>query len=114
MLLTGDQPVYTLIVQIRNESDGIFNKTVPILGPFHTQVAFITAILKRFERSGLSDIFVSPGIIADKSVDQAMRGKHFRRIVRTLQLTYKSLQRRIIRISIDKGVNLPENYFNLC
>ena len=63
---------------------------------------------KRFEGSGLSDIFVSTGIIADTSIDQTMRGKHFRRIVRALQLTYESLQCRIIRMSIDKGVNLPE------
>ena len=96
VLLTWDQPVYTLIVLIRNENDGRFNKINPILGPFHTQVAFITAISKRFERSGLSDIFVSANIIADKSVDEAMCGKHFRRIVRALQLTYESLQRRII------------------
>ena len=78
VLLTGDQPVYILIIQIRNGTDGRFNKIIPI---FHTQVAFISAI----------SIFVSAGIIADKSVDQAMHGKQFRRIVRTLQLTYESL-----------------------
>ena len=55
VLLTGDQPVYTLIVQLRNENKEKFNKIIPILGSFHTQVAFITA--KRFEGSGLSDIF---------------------------------------------------------
>ena len=82
VLLTGDQPVYTLIVQLRNEGNGKFDKIIPVLGPFHTQVAFITAISKRFEGSGLSDLFVSAGIIAEKSADQALRGKHFRRIVR--------------------------------
>ena len=108
LLLTGDQPVYTLIVQLRNENKEKFNKIIPILGPFHTQVAFITAIAKRFEGSGLSDIFVSASIIADKSVDQAMRGKHFRRIVRALQLTYEALQRRIIRKSLDEGIKCHE------
>ena len=75
----------------RNENDGRFNKIIPILGPCHAQVAFITAISKRFQGSGLSDIFVSVGIIVDMLVDQAMRGKHFRRIVRALQLTWESL-----------------------
>ena len=88
--------MYTLIVQLRNENKKKFNKIIPILGPFHTQVAFITAIAKRFERSGLSDIFVSASIITDKSVDQAMRTKHFRRTVTALQLTYDALKRRII------------------
>ena len=89
VLLTGDQPVYTLIVRLRNENKEKFNKIIPIPGPFHTQVAFITAIAKRFEGSGLSDIFVSASIIADKSVDQAMRGKHFRRIALALNLHTK-------------------------
>ena len=46
VLLTGDQPVYTLIVQLRNEKKEKFSKIIPILGPFHTQAAFITAIAK--------------------------------------------------------------------
>ena len=86
VVLTGDQPVYTLIVQIRNECNGKFDKIIQFLGPFHTQVAFITAIARRFEGSGLTDIIVSASIIADKSVDQAFRGKHYRRVVRALQL----------------------------
>ena len=87
--LTGDQPVYTLIVQLRNESKEKFNKIIPILGPFLTQVAFITTIVKRFEGSGLSDIFVTASITADKSVDQVMRRKHFRRIVGALNFHAK-------------------------
>ena len=97
VLLTRDQPVYTLIAQLTNKSKEKFNKIIPILGPFLTRVALITTIAKRFEGSSLSDIFVSASIIADKSADQAMRGKHFRRIVRALQLTYEALQRRIIQ-----------------
>ena len=108
VLLTGDQPVYTFIVQLRNENKEKFNKIILILGPFHTQVAFITAIAKRFEGSGHSDIFVSASIIADKSVNQAMRGKYFRRIVRALQLTCEPLQRRIIRKILDGGIKCPK------
>ena len=36
LILTGDQPVYTLIVQIRNKKSDKFKKIIPILGPFHT------------------------------------------------------------------------------
>ena len=108
-ILTGDQPVYTLIVQIRNENCDKFKKIIPILGPFHTQVAFITSLAKRYEGSGLSDLIVSASIIADKSIDQAMRGKHFRRIVRALQLVYEALQRQIIRHAMAKNVTLPKD-----
>ena len=111
VLLIGDQSVYTLIVQLRNENKEKFNKIIPILGPFHTQVAFITAIAKRFQESGLADIFVSASIIAEKSVEQAMRGKHFRSIVRALQLTYEVLQRRFIRKSLDERIKCAK-YFH--
>ena len=91
VFLTSDQPVYTLTVQFRNKNKEKFNKIIPIFRPFHTQVTFITANNKQFEGLGLSDIFISASIIADKSVDQAMCKKHFGRIVRALQPTYTKL-----------------------
>ena len=100
--------MYTLIVQVRNECVGTFDKIIPFLGPFHTQVAFITAISKGFQGPGLADIVVSASIIAEKSVDQAFRGKHYRRIVRALQLMYVALQRRIIRRGVENGLKLSE------
>ena len=108
VFLTSDQPVYTLIVQFRNKNKEKFNKIIPIFRPFHTQVTFITANTKQFEGSGLSDTFISASIIADKSVDQAMCKKHFGRIVQALQPTYKALQQRIIRKSLDKEIKCPK------
>ena len=108
--LVGDQPVYTLIVLIRYENKPIFDKVTPILGPFHTQCSFINAINKRFTGSGLSDIIVSANIIADKSVDQAMRGKHYRRIVRAMQLTYEALQRRILHHGMKENIRCQKIY----
>ena len=110
--LVGDQPVYTLIVQLRNENLEKFHNIIPVLGAFHTQVAFITTIAKRFEGSGLSDIIVSADIIADKSVDSALRGKHYRRIVRALQSVYEALQRRIIRNGYANGLTLSKQINN--
>ena len=107
LLLTGDQPVYTIIVQLKNEQPSLFEKIIPFLGPFHAQCSFITSISKRFSGSGLSELIVSSDMIADKSVDAALRGKHYKRIVRTLQLTYEALQRRIIKIGIENGCSLP-------
>ena len=41
-------------------------------------------------------------------MDQAFRGKHYSRILRALQLTYESLQRRIVRIGIDEGLKISD------
>ena len=88
--LVDYQPVYTLIVQLKNENLSTFKHILPILGPFHCQLSFINVIRKRFSGSGLSELIVSTEIIADKSVDQAFRAKHYQRILRALQLTSPS------------------------
>ena len=54
-------------------------------------------------------MIVSTSIIADKSIDQVMRGKHFRRIVRILQLVYEALLRQIIRHAMAKNITLPKD-----
>ena len=54
-------------------------------------------------------IIVSAGIIADKSVHNALRGKHYKRIVKALQLIYEALQRHIIRHGISNGLNLSDD-----
>ena len=56
---------------------------------------------------------MSADIIADKSVDQAFRGKHYRRIVRALQLVYEALQRNIIRNGMREGLTLSEDVLEL-
>ena len=107
--LVGDQPVYALMVQLKNENQATFELILPVLGPFHTQLSFISAINKRFQGSGLSDILVAADIIAEGSVDQALRGKHYNRSIRCLTLMYEVLMRRVIRHELSSGVDLsPE------
>lgn len=81
---------------------------IPFLGPFHTQVSFISATNKRFSGSGLSDITESENIITDKSVDQALQGKHYKRAVRALQLVYEVLQRRIVKVGLENGLSISK------
>jgi len=106
--LVGDQPVYALIVQIRYEHPDQFSIILPSMGPFHIHCSFIYAIDKRFHGSGLSDILVTAGVIAEGSVDQALRGKHYKRSIRCLRLMYEALIRRLIQHSIQHGASVPE------
>ena len=39
--LVGDQPVFTLITEIKNENKDEFKKIVPVLGSFHLEMAFM-------------------------------------------------------------------------
>ncbi len=107
--LVGDQPVYALIVQVKNEHPDKFKLILPFLGPFHAHLSFISAINKRFHGSGLSEILVAAEIISEGSVDQALRGKHYNRSVRCLTLMYEALLRRIIRRGFNDGIAIsPE------
>ena len=63
MQLVGDQPVYTLIVLLRNEKFDKFN-IIPVLYPFHTQCSFIAVINKRFSGSEITELIVSADIIS--------------------------------------------------
>lgn len=90
-IIVGDHPVYLLMLELKSENAELFNKILPFMGTFHVQMSFIYTIYKRFKGSGISDVLVAAGVIADGSVDQALRGKHFKRGVRCLRLFYETL-----------------------
>ena len=74
--VVGDQPVYALMVQLKYENPEKFKSVIPVLGAFHAQISFIAAINKRTKDCGIADLVVAGGVIAEGSVDQALRGKH--------------------------------------
>ena len=84
-VVVGDQPVYTLLVEIKSEHPEKYANIIPFLGPFHTQCCMIYAIYKRHKGSELAEVLVAAGVIADGSVDHALRGKHYRRAIRCLK-----------------------------
>ena len=95
-----DQPVYTLLVEIKNEHPQEYEKSIPFLGPFHTQGCMIYAIYKRYKGSGIADVLVAAGVIAEGSVDQALRGKHYRRALRCLSLMYETLMHLLVNLLV--------------
>ena len=66
-VIVGDQPVYVLMLELKSENAALFNKILPFLGPFHIQISFIYAMYKRFQGSGISDVLVAAGVIAEGS-----------------------------------------------
>ena len=75
--LVGDQPVFTLISEVKYENPIKYEKILPVLGSFHIQLAFMGTINKRFSGSGLSDLVVAAELIQCGSVDHALKGKHY-------------------------------------
>ena len=104
-VLVGDMPVYKHIMALKCENRERFDDIIPFLAPFHTHLSFINAMYKRFKDSGIADILVAAGVIADGSVDQALRGKHYRRAIRCLRLMTESLlQCRVKTLQVTGGL----------
>ena len=66
----------------------------------------MSAINKRFNGSGLSDLLVAAKVIAEGSVDNAVKGKHYKRGVQCFHLMYEVLVRRIIQQELNEGLSL--------
>jgi len=58
-------------------------------------------IYKWFKGSGISDVLVAAGVISDGSVDQALRGKHFKLGSRCLRLFYETLIRHALNKRLE-------------
>ena len=90
-LMVGDLPTYKYIAQLKAENPVVFEKIIPVLGPFHQQMSYIHSIYKHFKGSGMADTLVDAGVIVGGSVDQALRGKHYRRGVQCIFLWREAL-----------------------
>ena len=84
--LIGDQPVYALIVEVKNENQEDFEDILPILGGFHTQGVFMATIYRRFKGSRLEDLTLAAGVMEAGSKDQPLKGKHHKRGMRLHKL----------------------------
>ena len=84
--LVGDLPTYKLILELKTENLDKFLNIVPITEAFHQQMSYIYVIYKRFLGSGISDILVSADVMVARSVDQALKGKHYRQGLQCIML----------------------------
>ena len=96
--LVGDLPVYVLITLFKAENPCKYRDIVPFLGPFHTQCTMMSAIYKRYKGSELGEILVAGGVVAEGSVDHALKGKHYKRGLRCLRLMYEALLSQLLKV----------------
>jgi hypothetical protein len=110
--LVGDHPVYVLITLLKAENPDSYHDIVPFLGPFHTQCVMMSAIYKRYKGSELGEVLVAAGVIAEGSVDHALKGKHYKRGLRCLRLMYEALMSQLVKgrpITTDLAEETREN-----
>ena len=91
--LVGDHPVYVLITLLKAENPSKYCDIIPFLGPFHTQCDDECHL----QASELGELLVAGGVIADGSVDHALKGKHYKRGLRCLRLMYEALMTQLAK-----------------
>ena len=73
-------------------------------------MTFLRTIFSRFNGSGLAALAVASGIISAGSVDQVLKGNHFKRGMRMHKLVYECLVRRLIQKAITMSPRLEEKF----
>ena len=103
----GDQPVYAFIVELKNENPEKFKRILPVLGSFHIQMSFMSAIHKRIQGSNIEDLLSEAGLITGGSVHKALKGKNYYQALRLYKLYYEGLSRLLIQHGKDAGIECP-------
>ena len=67
-----------------------------MLGIFHLLMMYMGILNKRFSDAGLKDALTQSSIIAEGSIDSALRGKCYNRGVRRYKTTYECLFRLVL------------------
>ena len=63
------------------------------MGVFHTICTFLAAIGKRFHDSGLRDVCMESGVIADGSAAGFLKGRNYNRVIRFHKIMFEALNR---------------------
>lgn len=63
------------------------------MGEFHTCIAFLSCVGKRFGDAGFQDILIEAEVIVDGSVEGVLKGHQYNRSIRGHKLMCEELQR---------------------
>ena len=110
VLLVFDQAIYSKIQQIRWKDKAWTNRFIIRLGEFHTAMAFLAVIGKRYADAGMKDIMIESQIVAEGSINGVVSGHHYNRSIRSHKLLAESLQRLRFRAFLESLSQTDERY----
>ena len=88
-----DQAIYFKAFEVKCKEYEKFKPIVLRLGTFHTLGTLIPIIGKRFQHTGLKDLFIEAGVVAEGSVSAVLEGRNYNRGVRVHKLAYEAFMR---------------------
>ena len=92
-----DQAIYCKACEIKWKEPKKFENCVLMMGIFHLLMVYMGILKKRFGDAGLRDALIQGSVVAEGSVDMALRGKNYKRGVRLYKIFYEALLRLLIK-----------------
>ena len=86
----------------------MFKNIIPVIVEFHEHMSYMYAVYKRFEGSRIADVLVSAGVLAGGSADKALKGKQYRRGLRSI-IEWRETLIHIRLKAILPTVQLPQD-----
>ena len=102
-----DQAIYSKACQIKWKEPEKFQSCLLMMGIFHTLMIFMQVLFKRFGDAGMKDVLIQSSVIAEGSIESALRGKCYNRGIRLYKNFYEDLLRQMMPHVIEK-VNQSE------
>ena len=93
VVVVFDQAIYAKAQQICWKNEELQQRLVIRLGEFHTTLAVLAVLGKRFKDAGFRDILIESGLVAEGSVNGVLNGHHYNRSVRAHKIVYEALHR---------------------
>ena len=95
IVLTVDQALYCKLVELIWNSDVFKERIILRLGGLHIKMNFQKVIGKHMEGSGLSELWLESGVLAEGSIAKVLDGKAFAKSMRIHKLTFQAIWRLI-------------------
>ena len=102
-----DQAIYSKACQIKWKEPEKFQSCLLMMGIFHTIMIFMQVLFKRFGDAGMKDVLIQSSVIAEGSIESALRGKCYNKGIRLYKIFYEDLLRQMMSRVIEK-VNQSE------
>ena len=102
-----DQAMYKKACEIKWKEPLKFQRCVLMMEIFHLHMVFMSILNKWFGDTGPRDALVQSSIVAEGSVDPALRGESYNRDIRLYKIYYESLNRLLLKHLEDEA---PETY----
>ena len=97
ILLHADEAIISKMSMIMWLYQEKYDKLIPLMGGFHMLLVFLKILHKKYGCLGLDQWWVAGGAIKEKSVQQAIEGKHYYRGIGLHQQSMNALLRSKIK-----------------